>query len=218
MVTTSPDAIWTPDASANYALTTDLAGMAASIQTALVKRQWYYIGTDAQRLALTAPDLRNGIIWEDINTGDVWQRKGSAWVAKDFVRNLGRIDPVTTGTQGGITTTRTKITGTDINLTLSAPTLLRFYANVVTYSGSVADVAVLSIMDGNTNLYDMTVPTNSSVTVPATSRAQQLLTEAIVPAGAHNFNVSIVRVVGSGSITVAPGAKSPTSFSIDRIG
>lgn len=218
MATTSPDNIWSPDAGDDYALTTDLAGMASSVQTALYKRSWYYIGTDAQRLALAAPDLRNGIIWEDISTGDMWQRKGSAWIAKETVRNLGRISPVTTGTQTGITTTRTKVNGTDISMTLSGSTLLRFYGNVVTYSGSVADVIVLSLWDGSTNIFETVVPANSSTQTPNTSRNHTLLTEAVVGAGSHTFNLQIARVVGTGSVTISPTAKSPTSFSIDRIG
>lgn len=220
MATTSPDDIYSPDNTKAYALTADLGAMAGSVQAALWKRTWYYMGTDAQRLALTAPDLRNGIIWEDITNGNIWQRKGSTWVEKDIVRNVGRINPVTSGNQTNIGATRTNVNGTTINLTLAAPTLLRFYGNITTYSSSLADVIVVSIADGgaSNNIFDATYPANSSTTIAATGRVQTVLTDILVPAGAHTFTLTVARAAGSGSVTVSPGAVSPTTFSIDRIG
>lgn len=218
VVSTTPDAITSPDTTMPFAVPTDLAVLGQSVQDALVRRSWYYIGTETARLALAAPDLRNGIIWEDLATGRTWQYRTNAWVEKDLVRNLGRINPVTAGTQTNITGTRTKVTGTDINITLAAPTLLRFYGNVVTYSTVATDVVVVSVADntvGN-NLFDSTQPANSAVA--GTSRGQTLLAELLVPAGAHNFFMTVFRVAGSGTVTVSPGAKFPTSFSVDRIG
>lgn len=220
MATTTPDDIYSPDSTKAYALTADLGAMAASVQAALWKRSWYYVGTDAQRLALTAPDLRNGIIWEDITNGRIWQRKAGAWDEKDLVRNVGRINPVTSGNQTNIGATRTNVNGTTINLTLSAPTLLRFYGNVTTYSASTSDVVVVSVADGgpNNNLFDATFPANSSTTIAATSRAQNIVIDILVPAGAHVFTLTVARAAGNGAVTIAPGATSPTAFSIDRIG
>lgn len=218
MATTTPDNIYSPDTTNIYSVVTDSAALAASVQAALIKRSWYYVGTDAQRLALAGAELRNGIIFEDVATGNVWQRKGGAWVSKDSVRNLGSIAPVTTGTQTGIAGTRTKVTGTDVNITLSAPTKLRFYAHFVTQSSSAADAAYIYIMDGATEAYVTVVPTNSSATVANTSRTQTIMTEFMAPAGSHNYSIAILRAVGSGTIQVTPGAKFPTSFSIDRVG
>ena len=218
MTTTSPDNIFSPDASSIFALTTDLAAMAASTQSALIKRSWYYLGTDAQRLALAGAELRNGIIFEDISTGEMWQYKGGAWVSKDLVRNLGRITPITAGNQGGITTTRTKVTGTGIAITLSAPTILRFLGGFVTYSSNTSDVVLAEIVDGSSTIFSTTNPANSSTTVVATGRIQLLSTEILIPAGAHSFYLAASRVVGPGNVTVSPGASSPTYFSIDRVG
>lgn len=218
MATTTPDSIFSPDAASQFALPTDLAAMATSMQSALIKRSWYYVGTDAQRLALSGTELRNGIVFEDVSTGEMWQYKAGAWVSKDLVRNLARIAPVTSGNQGGITTTRTKVSGTDISLTLSAPTVLRFLAGFVTYSTNTADVVLAQIMDGTTSVFDTTNPANSSTTVATTGRIQYLTTEALIPAGAHAFHLAATRVVGPGTITVSPGAKSPTFFAIDRVG
>lgn len=218
MSNTTPDAIFWPDNSLDYEYSTHLAMMAGSMQSALIKRSWYYIGTDAQRLALGGAELRDGIIFEDVATGEVWQRKGGAWVTKDFVRNLGRIAPVTSGVQSGITTSWTKISGTDITLSLASPTLLRFYASFVTDSTTTADAAYVDIMDGGTAIYHTVVQANSSPTAAPSARTQNIVTDLVLPAGAHNFSVRIVRAVGSGSIRVTPGATYPTTFSIDRIG
>lgn len=219
MASTSPDNIFSPDAGSSYALTTDLAAMAGSMQTALIKRSWYYLGTDAQRLALSGAELRNGIIFEDISTGEIWQYRAGAWTQKELVRNIARINPVTSDNQTGITTSQVKLTGTDLAFTLSAPTLLRLYASFVTLSTSASDVCNIRIKDGSTTeIYSMTQSVNSSPTDRETGKVQVICTEAMVPAGAHNFNVTIQRVVGGGTVSVTPGLKSPTSFSIDRIG
>ena len=76
---TTGNGVWTPDASSNYNLTTDLAAMAASIDTALVKSANAYKGTAAQREAFTAaPD---GTLWSDTNgTRQLWMRQSGAWV------------------------------------------------------------------------------------------------------------------------------------------
>lgn len=218
MASTTPDGIYSPDLTGEFNYVGDLGMLASSVQTALVKRSWYYVGSDAQRLALQAPELRDGITWEDPSTGRMWTRRAGAWVEKDLVRSLGRITPVTTGTQTGITSTPTKVTGTDLNITLSAPTMLRFYANVVTYSTNVADVLLFSVKDGESTVYDMTTQANSSATIAATSRSQLLITERVIPAGAHAFSLFATRAAGPGQITVSPAASAPTTFSVDRIG
>ena len=80
MPTTANHAIWTPASESNYNLTTDLAAMAASIDTAMVKSANAYKGTAAQREAFTAaPD---GTLWSDTNgTRKLWMRQAGAWVA-----------------------------------------------------------------------------------------------------------------------------------------
>ena len=218
MAVTTPDGIFSPDSGNQYNYSVDMSATAASVQAALIKRSWYYVGTDAQRLALSGAELRNGIIFEDVATGELWQRKGGAWVTKDLVRNLGRVAPVTSGNQGGITTTRTKVNGTDINLTLSAPTILRFIGGFVTYSSSTSDVVLSQVMDGSNSVFEMSNPANSSTTIAATGRIQPIMAEVLIPAGAHSFHLAVSRNAGTGSVTVSPGAKSPTYFSIDRVG
>lgn len=93
MPTTANHAIWTPASESNYNLTTDLAAMAASIDTALVKSANAYKGTAAQREAFTAaPD---GTLWSDTNgTRRLWMRQSGAWVEANSLTDTGWI-PVT---------------------------------------------------------------------------------------------------------------------------
>lgn len=63
-----------------------LNAMATALNTALTEavesiKSGYFIGTNAQRLALIAPDLRNGITWYATDTNVVWRRASGAWVA-----------------------------------------------------------------------------------------------------------------------------------------
>ena len=93
---TTGNGVWTPDASSNYNLTTDLASMAASIDTALERRANSYKGTQAQRVAFTtAPE---GSIWVDTN-GDqqLWVRRGTGWFVVGDLSGYARYD-----TSGGV--------------------------------------------------------------------------------------------------------------------
>ena len=90
---TTGNGVWTPDASSNYNLVTDLAAMAASIDTALVKSANAYKGTAAQREAFTAaPD---GTLWSDTNgTRRLWMRQAGAWVVANSPTDTGWV-PIT---------------------------------------------------------------------------------------------------------------------------
>lgn len=60
-----------------------------------IEQQGYYIGTNAQRLALTAPKLRNGITWFATDTNIVWERRSSAWVPRSPVAMAAGMSAVT---------------------------------------------------------------------------------------------------------------------------
>lgn len=83
MATTTPDNIWTPDAGDNYALTTDLAAMADTVQEGLnnvrVSGQ-YRVLTNAQRLALTGGDLFEGLRVRTSDTRLEWLYTNGVWV------------------------------------------------------------------------------------------------------------------------------------------
>lgn len=81
MATTTPDNIWTPDAGDNYALTTDLAAMADTIQDALLARpQNYRVDlTNSERLALSGADLFEGLRVRTTDTRVDWVYSNSTW-------------------------------------------------------------------------------------------------------------------------------------------
>lgn len=82
MVTTSPDNIWSPDAGDDYALTTDLAALADTVQDAITANRVSRIGTDAQRLALTGGELFEGLTFRTTDTRRDWVYTGGAWVQR----------------------------------------------------------------------------------------------------------------------------------------
>lgn len=79
MATTSPDNLFSPDASSAYNLTTDLAASMTSVQAALNLRANSYVGTSAQRIAFTS--AAEGVQWRDTD-GDkkLYVRQGGLWV------------------------------------------------------------------------------------------------------------------------------------------
>lgn len=80
MATTTPDDIWTPDAGDNYALTTDLAATANTIQDALTSirtTNGSRKGTTTERNSATAV---NGDYWSDTTTGFLYRYNGTKWL------------------------------------------------------------------------------------------------------------------------------------------
>lgn len=77
MATTSPDNIWTPDAGDDYALTTDLATMADTIQDAITTlRGLSNVGLEAD-LPSTAD---NGSTYYATDTDKTYLRVGGVWI------------------------------------------------------------------------------------------------------------------------------------------
>lgn len=79
MATTSPDNIWSPDAGDDYALTTDLAAMADTVQDAITANKSALSGLDASRPANGSPGLVNGMTWYSTDTKTTWRYDGSVW-------------------------------------------------------------------------------------------------------------------------------------------
>lgn len=126
MATTSPDDIWTPDAGDDYALTTDLAAMADTIQDAITANRVGRIGTNAQRLALTGADLFEGLTFRTTDTRRDWVYTAGAWVQ--------RMTPFAMA--GGVAT---------VNV---SETTISFPAGVFTQAPSVLQVTALSPTGG----------------------------------------------------------------------
>lgn len=112
MATTSPDNLWTPDSGDDYALTVDLAAFADTVQDALTSRPRTYRTdlTNAQRIALTGPDLFEGLRVRTTDTDLDWLYTGTAWV---IVENGLYLIPPTSVTGGTITAGKTVLTSGD---------------------------------------------------------------------------------------------------------
>lgn len=58
-----------------------LNGQSTSVEAALGANIWHFQGTTAQRDAMSAPLLRDGVTFRDTSTGILWMRSGGAWKA-----------------------------------------------------------------------------------------------------------------------------------------
>lgn len=101
MATTSPDNIWTPDAGDDYALTTDLAAMADTVQDAITANRVDLLGLDSARPANGAPGLINGMTWYSTDTKTTWRYDGSIWSIE--YRPLAPYSATVTGLGAGVT-------------------------------------------------------------------------------------------------------------------
>lgn len=82
MATTTPDNIWSPDAGDDYALTTDLAAMADTVQDAITDNRVGRIGTNAERLALAGGDLFEGLTFRTTDTKLDWVYTSGDWTRR----------------------------------------------------------------------------------------------------------------------------------------
>lgn len=81
MATTTPDNIWTPDAGDNYALTTDLAAMADTIQDAITDvRSTGAYRADLEANRLSTPDPFDGLLYFSTDTGKLWRYSAGTWL------------------------------------------------------------------------------------------------------------------------------------------
>lgn len=171
MATTSPDNIWTPDAGDAYALTTDLAALADTVQDALSIRKRVYSGNGAPSLT----GISNFDEYRDTATGNqwlyifgVWRLWSSSNVSLSL--NGGWSNVAGTGTASvrvtsGLVTLAGRLasgTGSTINaLTLPAgfrPGENRVHA--VSVGGTTGVQAVTISSSGNVAFPDMTIPTS----------------------------------------------------------
>lgn len=199
MATTSPDDIWTPDAGDDYALTTDLAAMADTIQdalTAIRASSGTRKGTTTQRNAATAT---NGDYWADTTDNFLYRHNGTSWFYAPGQR-LGYMSA--TATNG--------VTNTIIGTVVSTPVLpvgQRLKVKSSRVSGSATGAGPIS--------YALLIRNNASDVTPALydkdrlSRAYQgggslvvsvpgVETEFVTTAAAK---VSAAIVLGSGTWT-----------------
>lgn len=101
MATTSPDNIWSPDAGDDYALTTDLAAMADTIQDAITANRVDLLGLDSARPANGSPGLVDGMTWYSTDTRTLWRYNGTIWSVE--YRPLAPYASTVSGVGAGVT-------------------------------------------------------------------------------------------------------------------
>jgi hypothetical protein len=73
------------------------------------------------------------------------------------------------------------------------------------------------VRDDTTLLHEFTKPANSSPTSGSTTRTHVVGGELTLAAGTHRLNLAVVRVAGTGTITVAKSATSPSRLTVNRV-
>ena len=214
---TTPLGVWTPDDGDDWDLTIDLAAMAISIDAALIAGATRVIGTDAERIAATAPLLRNGLEFYATDTGIEWRYTSGAWASPFFIYNMATARS-TASTQGSITTTPVQLNALAPSISMPQDGQVRVSGLIRTYSGNTADVAQIEIRRGVTTLGTYVFPANSSSSLGTTTMTSAFSDTFPVPAGSHVFTAWLSRVAGSGSITSVATALSANVLTIDRVG
>lgn len=133
---TTARGIWTPADTDDWDLTVDLAATAVSVNTAIdnLRLPGHYVGTNAQRIALAAPDLREGITWRTTDTDLTWEYNGTAWLIA-----AGQLLATNYWTGANVTTAGAVLGGTVTTPTLPINQKFRInYGPVSIYTNAVA--------------------------------------------------------------------------------
>lgn len=158
----------------------------------------------------------DGVAWADTTNSSLMVDWGSGPV-QHGIEHLAT-DTSTSPTQGSITTTPTTVANISISVTLARTSTLRVRGIVSTYSSAVNDVLQILLKDGATTVSEWTMSANSSPGITATSQTQYFEVPLVgVSAGTHTYTVQVVRVAGSGNLTIAPSAASPNWLTVERI-
>lgn len=188
MATTSPDNIWTPDAGDDYALTTDLAAMADTVQDAITANRTDLIGLDANRPANGSAGLVNGMTWYSTDTRVTWRYNGSTWSIE--FRPLSAYTPTVTG-----------FTSAQVTVTGKYQRLGTYNSGFVTISKTTAGVltGTVSISLPSTPL-DTTTPRILGDGLARVSLTGPVTTDYVLNArytGGSSFNLNIADPGGS---------------------
>lgn len=131
-----------------------------------------------------------------------------------MLRRLCQVSTKTSGTQTA-TTSEVTITGVSTAFTLPAVTQMRVRVLLTGYSSAAGDVMVVRVKDGATTVAQWTVMANSAGA--ATSMSHSLESSPELAAGAHTLTIAVLRVAGSGTITVSPSAGSPVQLLAEEL-
>lgn len=188
MAVTSPDDIWTPDAGDDYALTTDLAAMADTIQDAITNNRVSLIGLDSARPANGTPGVVNGMTWYSTDTGVTWRYNGTIWSIE--FRPLSAYTPTVSG-----------ITAGQITVVGEYERRSNFIEGSVTITKTAAGVLTGTVtISLPTTPFDSTTPRNLGEGTARVVLSGPVTTDYIVNArytGGSNINLNIPDPGGS---------------------
>lgn len=114
--------------------------------------------------------------------------------------------------------TEVAIPGISLVVTTPRAGRVRLVCTMTTLSTNINDVLVVRIKEGATIRADFTLQPNSSHTTPATSMFQSM--SIVLPAvteGEHTYTLTVLRVTGTGTITVSPSALNPVQLSAEMM-
>ena len=212
MVTTSRGILYPSTSDAITPLANHFANLATTTNTALDNidnASGYLVGTDAQRLALTAPKLRNGIIWRSTDTNLTWFYDGTIWYGPNIVTSTK-----TSGSQNSSSGTPVAITGISVAVTASASSSLLITGGISTFSSVAGDIGVVNIVQNGTILRGFTFSANSGQGYTNTTMSTAFSTVLTGMTGAQTFTLSFARAAGTGTVTNSNVATAPTYLSV----
>lgn len=155
-----------------------------------------------------------GLLWSDTTNKSLMRYDGG--FVQHGVEHLGT-DTSDSPTQGSITTVATTVSNISIAVSLSRTSNLRVRGRINTYSSVATDVIEILLKDGSTTVGKWTFPANSSPSTAATSQSQFFETPLVgVTAGSHTYTLQVVRVTGSGNISIAPSAEQLNWLTVER--
>lgn len=155
-----------------------------------------------------------GLFWSDITNKSLMRYDGG-WV-QHGIEHLGTS---TSGTplQTPITTTPVTVATISVSVSLSRTSQLRVRGRVNTYSSVATDVIEIILKDGATTVAKWTFPANSSPSAAATSQSQFFETPLTgVTSGSHTYTLQVVRVAGSGNVSISPAADQLNWLTVER--
>lgn len=120
------------------------------------------------------------------------------------------------GSNQSVSTGTIIVTGLSVTITLAAPTNLRVKVGVSMYGSTSDCIANIAVLDGASAVATATRMANSSPSITATSVYNNIeIPLRGVAAGTHTYTVQVSRPAGSGTVTVAPNAQSPSFLSVE---
>ena len=175
-------------------------------------------GTDPSKLVTPAALQGKVATNAEIDAGTLTTKLVSPAGLKRAASFLG----IATKTTGDTTTnSSSEVTVTTISLEVTTPRAgnVRLTVTMPSFSSSLSDVLMIRIKEGTDVRAEFNTRPNSSTTATGTTQYQVFSVVLTgVTAGAHTYQLRILRPTGSGTITVSPSALAPVQLTAEMMG